>query len=599
MLKVTVSLVLCILVTLSTQIDSGNAEMGDILQYMREGDRLTVIDDDYKDVVVLVGVGGSGKGTLTQFITGDNSKMVANKLPNGQFAIKTNYDQSKPGPASNITFPELVVHKETNTAYYDCPSFGNTKPIAYDIGTSYLIRKVIDTSAGVKVVLVASASAFRPGNDMTEFMTIMQHVTRFINNTSGMCPGIGLVVTKVDNVMENVNGDNILVPDDKVIEGLANVLNDNIVQLKQSDRFNHSQEAIEVIECLLEKINGVYTKIGIFRRPNESGPFSESQMLQHGRSHIIKIVTENLNYVPTNNSLFGQTVSNRSKESIIRILNEHNQVIVNSFDSTASKLISYYSDYSLDTKKLETGEHFIEAFESIVNLINVTHPNTSRQHFLSELLKPIRLMNDTTLNVQKYERLAHLFNYIDFFESASGQQLKSIPFNWIRQFKSLPKMFVDKVRLHLAESRVQDSRLFQAIFSSVYHHFIGMSKTTKLDVDSQWKSDYDRMTALITQASSIGVRPFLNLFLTELARLNLPTQTLDMVEQLQANHDYNYITLRDISGSLFTQDNSDLIGQLEVAKAIIANNIKQKVLVDNQAAIINNMKNSCKEAEEK
>lgn len=135
-------IVWCVLVVLLTPGESTNETLTEIFEYLQDGNLLTVIDDNYKDIVLVIGNSGSGKSTLTQFIAGDSSKLVAVKLEDGQFEIEDADSKiNKMRIISKTNFPELVIDNRTNAAFYDCPVFDDTRSLAYDIVTTYLVNE--------------------------------------------------------------------------------------------------------------------------------------------------------------------------------------------------------------------------------------------------------------------------------------------------------------------------------------------------------------------------------------------------------------------------------------------------------------------------
>ncbi|GIY51975.1 uncharacterized protein CEXT_422351 [Caerostris extrusa] len=110
---------------------------------LESGDKAIQLTEDHRNVILIMGNTGSGKSTFTQWIAGDNSKLISKevKADTGEFIIIDNNRISDSTIKSKTVFPELVVDSRTNAAYYDCPGFSDTRSTSNDIATTYFIKK--------------------------------------------------------------------------------------------------------------------------------------------------------------------------------------------------------------------------------------------------------------------------------------------------------------------------------------------------------------------------------------------------------------------------------------------------------------------------
>ncbi|GIY39028.1 uncharacterized protein CEXT_80041 [Caerostris extrusa] len=96
---------------------------------------------------------GGGKSTFTQWIAGDNSKLIAREVQKdtGEYLIDDYNRIGNTTLKSKTIFPDLVVDPATNTAYYDCPGFSDTRSTSNDIATTYFIKKSSTIAKALKL----------------------------------------------------------------------------------------------------------------------------------------------------------------------------------------------------------------------------------------------------------------------------------------------------------------------------------------------------------------------------------------------------------------------------------------------------------------
>ncbi|GFY49027.1 uncharacterized protein TNIN_391931 [Trichonephila inaurata madagascariensis] len=69
-----------------------NSLIKDTLELLEEGEQEIMLRDDYKNVTLVLGNTGSGKSTFTQWIAGDNSKLISVEVKEGtgEYIIEDN-----------------------------------------------------------------------------------------------------------------------------------------------------------------------------------------------------------------------------------------------------------------------------------------------------------------------------------------------------------------------------------------------------------------------------------------------------------------------------------------------------------------------------
>jgi energy-coupling factor transporter ATP-binding protein EcfA2 len=140
-----------------TREDSQN----EIYQLISDGEK-KIDGNSFKEVILFVGITGSGKTTLTQFLAGDNDKLFSVAVDEetadetGEFLIIDNDKISNSTITSKTLYPEAIVDADTHEVLVDCPGFSDTRSTNYDIAATIFTKYLIDNVNAVKVVLVVN-----------------------------------------------------------------------------------------------------------------------------------------------------------------------------------------------------------------------------------------------------------------------------------------------------------------------------------------------------------------------------------------------------------------------------------------------------------
>ncbi|GBO21330.1 hypothetical protein AVEN_267892-1 [Araneus ventricosus] len=442
--------------------EKGDNVVKETFDFLEKGEKEIKLDEMYKDVIMILGITGSGKSTFTQWVAGDNTKLISKQTGEGT----GEYIIEGPGISnstikSETIFPELVIDAKTNTAYYDCPGFSDTQGTSHEIAETYFIKKVLDFLENLKMVFTINHSSVRKGVDRQDFMKLLRHVTDLVKDIDKFKDSIAMVATKVDNQYRKQGNDIVLVGDDIVIAAIAGFLQeakqyleDNSKRPNVSEKENRFYEnAIKFVEVLLEKEEEKYTRIGIFRRPDMPGPVSDIPLLREGKQYIEKIVYEKLNFSAKNNEDFGYTVSERTKNDINEIVEEINKNLWSRLSNISEKILGYCENLV---------EQVRDKLRLFVNEVNVVDANPSeakafRYKFISAYNSTSELVNKTT-NLTNPEELAVIVNtttsnlnieipeddilyiatqgnYFNFLQRVSDKLLSSRP--WYQSFKEV------------------------------------------------------------------------------------------------------------------------------------------------------------------
>ncbi|GBN91149.1 hypothetical protein AVEN_186955-1, partial [Araneus ventricosus] len=474
--------------TRDVSAQNADEEKGDQLikstfDLLERGEKEIKFDDEHRNVILILGNTGSGKSTFTQWVAGDNTKMISKETEEGtgEYIIEDHNRIGNTTLKSKTIFPELVVDAKTNAAYYDCPGFSDTQGTSHEIATTYFIKKVVDYSESVKMVFTISHPSVRKGVDRQDFMKLMRHATDLVKDIEKFKHSIAMVATKVDNQYIKQGKNFVLVDDDKVISAIANFLQEVKQYLEDSSKGpNLSEEekrfyenAIKFVDVLLEKDGEEYSKIGIFRRPDEPGPISDIPLLQNSKNAIERIVFERLNFTAKNNEDFGYTVSEKTKNDINELVEEINKNLWSSLSDIAGKIQEYYRNL------VEQIRDKIHLFVSETNAVDVnsSEAETFRHKFSSgcnitsdlankmkNLTNPEELalmvnsaVSNLDINIPKDDmlRIANQGKYFNFLQTISDKILNSKP--WDKLFKDVGTFLYDSKAaiLHDADSAVE------------------------------------------------------------------------------------------------------------------------------------------------
>lgn len=338
----------------SADIFASDAEIKDTFTLLEQGEREIEISDRYRDITLILGNTGAGKSTFLHWLTGNDGKLRSVSVrgldysneDEGEYIIKDENGKIGSSITSQTIFPERLIDKETDSAFYDCPGFSDTRSVSFDIGTTYFIKKLTDHAEKIKMIFVVSHSSVTVGVDRQDFMRVMKHATELIKNIDKFKNSIALIVTKVDRA--DLKSELII---KRIVNYLQEVQRSLRNELSNSDltdeKRNFYEKSIVIIDILLTSRSGKdFLRIGLFRRPNKSGPISKIPLLESEKQRIKTLIYKNLNSTLNENGDFGYTISDRSKNIISGLVNEINKNVWNNTKTIAEKLQSSQKSFT-------------------------------------------------------------------------------------------------------------------------------------------------------------------------------------------------------------------------------------------------------------
>lgn len=430
----TLSLLLLCCEALQLVVSSGNSE-SDIDSTKTIVDFLQQQDDQLEKIeirpmsVLLFGNTGCGKSTLASLLTDAELESVETFPGSAQYVIVDRNDRiSRPNETitSKTLIPELLVDVSTNTSYYDCPGFEDTRSVKHDIAVTYSLKRLLDFSRAVKLLFLTTYTSVKAAGDRDDFVKLAGHAITLIKNIDKFRDGIALVVTKVENRMRMVNGVPGLVDDETEISAIAHFLAQTKTELEAKRGAGdtpvaeqHSiDEKIKFIEILLTKDENQYKRISIIRLASEPGPVSTMPVLQGERKRTSAMIKDNLHYVSKENIDFGFTIADKSAVRVLELMDEMKSrlnAVATGMDDEIKQFYVQLENQNADIKV--TYDKIYSAYQRLQ-----FEKSTVPQAFIKQASEAMAALNIGTRGIHM-ERFSNELKLIDFLQEVSARNV--------------------------------------------------------------------------------------------------------------------------------------------------------------------------------
>ncbi|XP_034240233.1 uncharacterized protein LOC117644728 [Thrips palmi] len=257
---------------------------------------------------------GCGKSTLTKHLSRHDEDMKA-VLDGADFLI--NGSRIGSSIASVTQVPDLMTNKKDGIHYFDCPGFEDTRGSCVEVSTTYYMKDIVRHARRVKVLLLTPHFAVQRGQDRSDLLMMLKNAAQIFRNVAAVKDSLALVVTKVSGYVQ-VGDEWEPTPEDDVKAATADFLREDVLPfLKNIARSGEDRDlysrAAEIINVLITKENGAYTRLGVFRSPDEEGSLRELDLMERGRDSLLELVKHNIKYSRVQPADFGFAVSDRTK----------------------------------------------------------------------------------------------------------------------------------------------------------------------------------------------------------------------------------------------------------------------------------------------
>lgn len=158
------------------------------------------MDDNYRDVVLLIGNAGAGKSTTGMILTTDCTELEVYSARRGLSYLIKDVNGTKIGASivSKTIFPDLMINPENNVAFYDCPGFRDTRRnTSIDLVNTLFLQRITRHAKSVKILIIVNYNAVTVGGSRGEFLNLLESTLNLVRTVERFSDSIGMVATKV------------------------------------------------------------------------------------------------------------------------------------------------------------------------------------------------------------------------------------------------------------------------------------------------------------------------------------------------------------------------------------------------------------------
>lgn len=456
-------------------------EIEQTIDFLKRGAHELKINDEYRDVIMMVGNTGTGKSTLTQFVAGNLADLIS--VGKTSFVIRSRHEGviGNSTTESQTIFPGLMID-ETKTAFYDCPGYDDTRNMSVEVASTYFVKKVVDHAKSLKIVLVVNIDSVHPAGSRRDFPSLVEHFRKFLHNVALYSDSISLVATKVNNEYVKVNKALVLQSDEEVIETIVEFLETYRNRLQGEEKSDFNIYALELLRILLQKNQDgqTYKRIGIFRKPDEAGPLNEIDIMVEGRAKIREIILNRTTYGNKIDEYFGYTISETSRLKLIDLTHAVNEEIRENVEKISSEFEKNFRD---EERKLGNLGALTERFERSYNLLTALNGKSNKLNASLLVTELINVANTLSISISHefLDEILNLAKYVGFVQEFSEDRLPLNPNDWMVGLKNCT------VYLNRTKNWFKFLYEFHSRYSQ-YEHRLKLSQYNVSNIDD-WGSD--------------------------------------------------------------------------------------------------------------
>lgn len=415
--------IFCLFLLIGTLCAEDHNQVQETIDFLENGEKEFHIDDNYRDLTLLIGITGTGKSTLTQFMAGNLTDLKSVQKSRTVYLIES----TKPDIIGNSTtvsqtiYPNFVTD-ELNSAYYDCPGFDDSRNASIEIAATYFIKKVVEHATTIRFVLVSNYNGVTIGESRDDFPRLVKHLYSFIRNLANYRGSISLVATKAPN--ETYNDLQLNIAD--FLEEYRGE------QVKLQDSNPMARYAVELLDILLtSRDNGTtFEKIAVFKKPTEPGPLNELPKMVEARELIRDIVLNRTTYAKKIIDDFGYTISDSSKLKLVDIVGGINDGIEDIVKQIGAEI---QSGYEADNSQLGNLVVLIKRYQLAHG--NLTAIKEGAAKLTPELfiarLKQAAVDLNVTVSGAHLEGISNRTLYIRFLQNFTTEALSVKVADWV------------------------------------------------------------------------------------------------------------------------------------------------------------------------
>lgn len=375
---------------------------------------------EQRQFVLVLGTTGTGKSTLASLLTGANlTSFVSNRV----FSITDNNDliSENSTTVSKTKVPNLMIDEDTNTTFYDCAGFADSRGVVIDFLATRSIRDLLIFSNEIKLLFAVSYESIQ--NDVIGnrrgFSDLAKHIVNLIKNIEKYRIGMSLVVTKVPNlVVYDEEAKPVLIDDKIIIESIGDFINEtkNDLENKRANTLTLEERrltegTIKLCEILLERESNEYTRINIFRSVNRGGSLKTMKAIQNERKAISTTIHDTMAYVQTDINDFGYSISDQSTGQLSNLIIK-----------LEDKLEEYTGNICTDLKSFyQKGTPLINIINSTINFFQLP----SNREFITRFNQSVINLG-IEINANVLTNTSNDIDFLDFLQNIHNVQNASI-----------------------------------------------------------------------------------------------------------------------------------------------------------------------------
>lgn len=424
------------------------------------------------NVIFFAGITGSGKTTLVQLLANDNTKIFSKEtaLESEDFII-TDYQKIGTDTVTSKTlYPDLLVDKETGFVLVDNPGFEDTRSPVHELIASYGIRKVLKHTNKLKIVIVSTHSSLVPGMYRNDFPNLLKNLVILFCDTEKYKNSVYLIGTKVENTGRVIKGSFKPIPDEVKINAIADFLKEvknslskgnTDINITDISRDAYIQRSIKVIDSLVDKKDGKYSRINLIRKPMDVGPLSEMEPIQEERRSIRKMLLSSENMIDVARDDFGFPLSNSALIYLNDIYSKMNSYIIKLSANIGEFMMTYFKNLIHSKTDLNEASDLIGKLKIKIRSLSDQIGTAKNPGEYINLISGFSEVNNLKLEcLTTFKNISTLNEYLVNLEELSNGT-KYTPLSWNISMKPI---------LDFIETKEDQYRLLSDIFqrSSTY-----------------------------------------------------------------------------------------------------------------------------------
>lgn len=290
---------------------------------------------NHPNIIMVLGMTGSGKSTLIHNLACDNSKLMS--IDDGKHIdfvvldeLDAEVDAHVSSTVSRTFIPKAYIDTEQNV-FIDCPGFEDTRNRTVEIANAFLMKTTIESASTIKIVLTIEFSSVTDSYNRDGLDKLLSRATQLIKNVRRYVNSMSLVVTKAPPTKPS--GRFIVeISDDRIKSTTAQFITD-YRRVLQEKRSSESESKIQMLDSILKRSSdGDYPRISIFFRPIAVGPFNTIDKMMAGRQKIRESILNQTVYTELHQTDFGYALSDGAKIQVLELGRRATDIILTKFN---------------------------------------------------------------------------------------------------------------------------------------------------------------------------------------------------------------------------------------------------------------------------